>query len=72
MMRLSGDSSSSCVERNNGNIIDTGGITNRLRGSSGSEFTISFVNGTIKFTNDEGVLYARLFVIVCEVYNMIV
>ncbi|KAJ0410301.1 hypothetical protein P43SY_002633 [Pythium insidiosum] len=30
----------------------------------GGEFTISFVNGPIKFTGEEGVLYARLFHIV--------
>ncbi|GLD95246.1 hypothetical protein PINS_up003890 [Pythium insidiosum] len=32
--------------------------------SSAGEFTISFVNGPIKFTSEEGVLYARLFHIV--------
>jgi hypothetical protein len=36
------------------------------RGSSNNgEFSIAFVNGTIKFTSEEGALYARLFHIVC-------
>ncbi|KUF91477.1 Epidermal growth factor receptor substrate 15 [Phytophthora nicotianae] len=33
-------------------------------GASGGEFNIAFVNGTIKFHSEEGVLYSRLFHIV--------